>query len=159
MTLSLTPIHLSSWVYESYNYISVPITHSQPQQHHSVRGLAACIVDNCPVVLTGGTDRIIRLWNLADPSQCCSVVRPRHHSKRMHIVYKSRIIEGVEVLKEVCTPASSPSGSTPTPPDPVAQPESAHVHSHVDFITDLSLVPYKSHQFVVSTSHDGVLKL
>ena len=77
----------------------------------------------------------------------------------IYLFTRLRIIEGVEVLKEVCTPESSPSGGTPTPPDPVAQPESAHVHSHADFITDLSLVPYKSHQFVVSASHDGVLKL
>ena len=39
------------------------------------------------MVLTGGTDRIIRLWNLSDPAQCCSVVRPRH-SKKLHVDYK-----------------------------------------------------------------------
>jgi len=59
-----------------------------PHQHQSVRGLATCIIDNYPVVLTGGTDRTIRLWNLIDPGQCCCVVRPKHHTKRIHIDYK-----------------------------------------------------------------------
>ncbi len=57
-------------------------------QHESVRGLSSCIVDNCPVVLTGGTDRFIRLWNLSDPAQCCCVASPRVHSKKVHIDYR-----------------------------------------------------------------------
>ena len=36
--------------------------------------------------------------------------------------------------------------------------ESAHSSLHVDFITDLSMVAYKQYQFIVSASHDGVIK-
>ena len=36
--------------------------------------------------------------------------------------------------------------------------ESAHSSLHVDFITDLSMVAYKQYQFMVSASHDGVIK-
>ena len=41
------------------------------------------------MVLTGGTDRAIRLWNLADSSQCTHVVSPIAKSKNVHISFKS----------------------------------------------------------------------
>ena len=70
---------------------------------------------------------------------------------------RSKIIEGVEVFKEL---RSSPGASSGLPSSPDSlQLESTHSHSHVDFITDLALVPYKNQQFIVSASHDGVLKL
>ena len=51
--------------------------HEQPLQQESVRGLTTCVFDDHPVVLTGGTDRIIRLWNLRDPDRCCCVMKPK----------------------------------------------------------------------------------
>lgn len=60
----------------------------QARQHESVRALSTCIIDNCPVVLTGGTDRSLRLWNLVDPTQCCCVVRPKLHSKKITMDYQ-----------------------------------------------------------------------
>lgn len=77
-----TDIHIPT----RHTFHTTPVP--QPHQHQSVRGLATCIIDNYPVVLTGGTDRTIRLWNLIDPGQCCCVVRPKHHTKRIHIDYK-----------------------------------------------------------------------
>ena len=70
---------------------------------------------------------------------------------------RSKIIEGVDVFKEVLSPSVSP-GNGGVSPDS-QQPESAHMHSHVDFVTDLDIVPYKNQQFIVSASHEGVLKL
>ncbi len=68
-----------------------------------------------------------------------------------------KIIEGVEVINELCSP-SNPPGAPVSSPDPL-QLHPTPAHSHVDFITDLSIVPYKNQQFVVSASHDGVFKL
>lgn len=57
-------------------------THThQSQQQESVRGLATCVFDDSPVVLTGGTDRVIRMWNLRDSSQCCCVTKPKQLRK------------------------------------------------------------------------------
>ena len=69
------------------------------------------------------------------------------------------MIEGVEVTKEITQSMTSSSGahsSTDGAPPPEV---SSHQHSHIDFITDLSIVPYKNQQFIVSASRDGVLKL
>ena len=73
---------------------------------------------------------------------------------------RSKVIEGVEVTKEITqsmTPSSAVSNSDSLLPTEVSSPSSQH--SHIDFITDLSIVPYKNQQFIVSASHDGVLKL
>ena len=63
------------------------------------------------------------------------------------------------MMKEIAQSAST-SGAVSNPDDllPEASLTSSQ-HSHIDFITDLSIVPYKNQQFIVSASHDGVLKL
>lgn len=55
------------------------------------------------------------------------------------------------------TPSSSPGQFSPPSAD-VGHAESAHSSLHVDFVTDLVVVPYKQQQFLVSASHDGVIK-
>ena len=73
---------------------------------------------------------------------------------------RSKVIEGVEVTKEITqsvTLSGAASNSDSLLPSEVSSPSSQH--SHIDFITDLSIVPYKNQQFIVSASHDGVLKL
>lgn len=62
-------------------------THTQPHQQESVRGLTACVFDDHPVVLTGGTDRIVRLWNLRDADRCSCVVKPKY-LKRVQFDYQ-----------------------------------------------------------------------
>jgi WD40 repeat protein len=130
----------------------------KPHQQESVRGLTTCVFDDHPVILTGGTDRIVRLWNLRDPDRCCCVVKPKY-LKRIQFDYQFKVIEGVEVTKEITQSVMSSSGD-PSSPDGLPPPEaSSHQHSHIDFVTDLSVVPYKNQQFIVSASRDGVLKL
>ena len=70
---------------------------------------------------------------------------------------RSKIIEGVDVFREAWSSSPSPGNGAASPDS--QQPGSAHMHSHVDFVTDLDIVPYKNQQFIVSASHDGVLKL
>ena len=73
----------------------------------------------------------------------------------MHITHRLKVIEGVEVLKELPVSTNSSASVTSDLPSSEAVPQ----HSHIDFITDVSIVPYKNQQFIVSASHDGVLKL
>ncbi len=77
----------------------------------------------------------------------------------MHNVYRSRIIEGVDVFKEVLITTTGSLSTTHPPTSSVQSESSSHMYSHVDFITDLALLPYKNQQFLVSSSHDGVLKI
>ena len=60
----------------------------QHRQHESVRGVSPCIIDNSPVVLSGGTDRFVRLWNLVDPAQCSCVIKPKQYSKTVMLDYE-----------------------------------------------------------------------
>lgn len=72
---------------------------------------------------------------------------------------RSKVIEGVEVTTEITQSVASSAAipdSDGLMPD-VSSP--SYQHSHIDFITDLAVVPYKNQQFIVSASHDGVLKL
>ena len=63
----------------------------------------------------------------------------------------------MEVFSVGATPsASGQIGSSPS--SEAGQAESAHANLHVDFITDLAVIPYKQQQFIVSASQDGVLK-
>ena len=87
---------------------------------------------------------------------CCSLFIS--HSTR------SRIIEGVDVFKEILSSSSgsfssSTSSSSTSSVVGSTQTESSHMHSHVDFVCDLAIVPYKNQQFLVSASHEGVIKL
>ena len=66
-------------------YLSMPL---QPQQHCGVRALYTCVVDNDPVLLTGGSDRFIRLWNLNNSSQCTCIVKPDASTDNIHITYR-----------------------------------------------------------------------
>lgn len=69
---------------------------------------------------------------------------------------RSKVIEGVEVTKEITQSVAS---SAAVADSDGLMTEVSYQHSHIDFITDLSIVPYKNQQFIVSASHDGVLKL
>jgi len=60
---------------------------------------------------------------------------------------RSRIIEGVDVVREVYSSGIQSSLSV------------EQQHSHVDFITDIGLVSYKNQQFITTSSNDGVLKI
>ena len=75
-------------------------------------------------------------------------------------VSRSKITEGVDVFMEVCSVGAMPSASGQIGTSEAGQAESAHCHStlHVDFITDIAVVPYKQQQFIVSASQDGVIK-
>ena len=76
--------------------------------------------------------------------------------------YSSQVIEGVEVLRELKSVSRS-SVSSIQGPIPEPSDSNSHIQSHVDYITSLAVIPHKSHQmsqhFLVSSSHDGVIKL
>ena len=73
------------------------------------------------------------------------------------LCYRLKVIEGVEVLQEL--PVSPNSSAMAAATSDIPSSESLPQHSHIDFITDVSIVPYKNQQFIVSASYDGVLKL
>ena len=76
-------------------YLSLPLSPlsllfllPQPQQHNGVRALHTCVVGNDPVLLTGGTDRFIRMWHLNNPTESSCVVKAGPGSEKIDISYK-----------------------------------------------------------------------
>ena len=70
----------------------------------------------------------------------------------------AQVIEGVDVLRELRAATRSGGASSESPQN------DSHIISHVDYITTLAIMPYKSpqnvtQQFLISSSHDGVIKL
>ena len=75
------------------------------------------------------------------------------------VIYSSQVIEGVEVTRELKTVSKSAATSSQGQELPQAE---SHMLSHVDYITALAVTPYKQQQqqqFIISASHDGVIKL
>ena len=70
----------------------------------------------------------------------------------------AQVIEGVDVLRELRAATRSGGASSESPQN------DSHIISHIDYITSLAIMPYKSpqnvtQQFLISSSHDGVIKL
>ena len=64
------------------------VSSSTAQQHNGVRALHTCVVGNDPVLLTGGTDRFIRMWHLNNPTESSCVVKAGPGSEKIDISYK-----------------------------------------------------------------------
>ena len=47
-----------------------------------------CVVGNDPVLLTGGTDRFIRLWHLNNPMESSCIVKAGVGSEKIDISYR-----------------------------------------------------------------------
>ena len=78
----------------------------------------------------------------------------------LHSTFSSQVIEGVEVLRELKTASRGGGGGSTGGDDSTG----SHVMSHVDCITSLAVIPYKSpqnltQQFIISASRDGIIKL
>ena len=95
------------------------------------------------------------MWHIATPFFKMTTPKSLYF-----LLYRSKITEGVDVFMEVYSVGATPSssGQLGSSPSDVGPAESAHSSVHVDFVTDLAVVPYKQQQFVVSCSQDGVIK-
>lgn len=77
----------------------------------------------------------------------------------MLFFFSSQVIEGVEVTRELTTAIKSTASTSQSLEPPHSE---SHMINHVDYITALTVIPYKQaqqQQFIVSASHDGVIKL
>ena len=77
----------------------------------------------------------------------------------LYLHFSSQVIEGVDVLRELKT--ASRRGGGGGGGDGMTE---SHVVSHVDSITSLAVIPYKSpqnltQQLIISASRDGIIKL
>ncbi|KDR14050.1 phosphoinositide 3-kinase regulatory subunit 4 isoform X2 [Zootermopsis nevadensis] len=138
---------------------SPPLTHTTTNSH-SVCAMYASSTDQSPFLLTGGTDMRLRYWDLDTPSDSYLAVPAANDSLgSTSVAYKSRVIDGTNVIFEVPVKPRAGQGSnirggeeSPRPgPD---QPQAGH---H-DWISEIALCQ-ASQCFLLSGSRDGVIKV
>ncbi|XP_049778491.1 phosphoinositide 3-kinase regulatory subunit 4 [Schistocerca cancellata] len=137
-----------------------PLSHTQVHQN-SVCAMYAGCVDRSPFVITGGTDMRVRFWDLESPNESYLAIPAANDSVTPSTVcYKSRLVDGTNVVQEVQKPRSQSAGvqrqrsneEAPRPgPD---QPQAGH---H-DWISEVAMCQ-ASQCFLLTGSRDGVIKV
>nr|CAD7589508.1 unnamed protein product [Timema genevievae] len=130
---------------------------------HSVNAMYASSIDRVPFLFAGGTDMRLRYWDLDSPSGSYLAIPAANDTLNMaSLAYKSRLIDGTNVVQEVQLKQRSGGGSggmgsqrggeeSPRPgPD---QPQAGH---H-DGISEIAMCQ-ASQCFLLSGSRDGVIK-
>nr|CAD7263978.1 unnamed protein product [Timema shepardi] len=131
---------------------------------HSVNAMYASSIDRVPFLFAGGTDMRLRYWDLDSPSGSYLAIPAANDTLNMAtLAYKSRLIDGTNVVQEVQLKQRSGGGSgsmgsqrggeeSPRPgPD---QPQAGH---H-DGISEIAMCQ-ASQCFLLSGSRDGVIKV
>lgn len=141
---------------------------------NSVCAMFAGTVNNSPFLITGGSDQRLRYWDLDSHVNSRIVVPAAHDNlKPTHLVYKTRLIDGINVVEEKQirqrTVSSGPgsrgsygsagaaSAASNSEEKSRAGPEQPPA-GHQDWISDLTLCQ-ASQCFLVSASCDGVIKV
>uniref|UniRef100_A0A8C5PK20 Phosphoinositide 3-kinase regulatory subunit 4 n=1 Tax=Leptobrachium leishanense TaxID=445787 RepID=A0A8C5PK20_9ANUR len=127
-----------------------PLSERQPSPH-SVHGIYCSPADGNPILLTAGSDKKIRFWNLACPKR--SYIIAGSTNTRPPVSYVSKIIEGTEVVQEI----QSKHTAGPSEETPRKGPESLPAGHH-DIITDIATF-HTTQGFIVTSSRDGIVKV
>ncbi|XP_015367758.1 PREDICTED: phosphoinositide 3-kinase regulatory subunit 4 [Diuraphis noxia] len=132
-----------------------PLSNSQTN-NHSVCALYTMNTDHGPELLTGGTDQRVRKWNLRSPSDSYIAI-PAASDVMGHSLYcyECRLVDGTNVVQEVCTKSSSAvMAGDEEPPCATDQPAPGHVGSILDITSCMA-----SQCFLVTASCDGIIKV
>ncbi|XP_043192491.1 phosphoinositide 3-kinase regulatory subunit 4-like [Amphibalanus amphitrite] len=117
------------------------------RDHHSVTAL--CPLG--PALLTGGTDQCTRLWELGEPRASQLVTWPAQQPVPVAGTYRAQVVDGIEVVQEVCQKVRRPRDDCPRGPEPTPP-------GHLDTISDIVLAK-ASQWYAVTASRDGVVKV
>lgn len=131
-----------------------PLSQTQVSPH-AVHALCTSRKDVSPYILTAGSDRRIRLWDLVYPESSQMVAgAATDNLNNVVLQYKSRLIDGTDVLQEVyCKPRQGgihedlPRRGPDHPP-----------MGHRECINDIAVTKLPQN-YIISAGRDGVLKL
>ncbi|KAK2556549.1 Phosphoinositide 3-kinase regulatory subunit 4 [Acropora cervicornis] len=122
---------------------------------YAVHALCTSRPDTSPYILTAGSDRRIRLWDLAYPEHSQMVMGAATDVVRNFVLqYKSRLIDGTDVLQEVF--CNSRQGSVHEDL-PRRGPEHPPVGHH-ECINDIAFTKLPQN-YIISAARDGVIKI
>ncbi|CAB4008676.1 Phosphoinositide 3-kinase regulatory subunit 4, partial [Paramuricea clavata] len=131
-----------------------PLSQTQVSPH-AVYGIYTSPPDAGQFILTAGSDRRIRLWDLQFPEDSCIVAGSSSDNLNDVVLkYNSRLIDGTEVFREVYCKSNQVMTQDDVPKRGPDKPPTGH---H-DCITDLAFVTNPQH-FLISAARDGVIKI
>lgn len=131
-----------------------PLSQTQVSPH-AVHALCTSRPGTSPYILTAGSDRRVRLWDLAYPEHSQMVIGAATDKIRNVVLqYKSRLIDGTDVLQEVWY---NPRQGSVHEDLPRRAPEHPPVGHH-ECINDIAYTKLP-HNYIISAGRDGVLKI
>ncbi|XP_052760753.1 phosphoinositide 3-kinase regulatory subunit 4-like [Mya arenaria] len=132
---------------------SVPTLSKTQESPHAVYGMHVGITDSSTFLLTGGSDMRVRFWDLSYPANSFIMANAAGDpTQQTAVSYRSRIIEGTEVIEETYSKKPTTNDDTPKR-GPEAPPQ-----GHNDIITDVSLCQ-ASQCLVITASRNGIVKV
>lgn len=130
-----------------------PLSMNQPF-NNSVVGMHVGQGDRGPYVLAGGTDAILRYWDLSEPESSYMVCHAAH-DQLGSASYSSRVVDGTEVVVETNNkPRTAPNASDDMPRRGPDQPPPGHK----DIISDV-IVMNEPQRLVITSARDGTIKM
>jgi len=131
-----------------------PLSQTQVSPN-AVHALCTSRLDTSPFILTAGSDRRIRLWDLAYPEHSQMVAgAATDNLNNVVLQYKSRLIDGTDVLQEVyCKPRQGGIHEDL----PRRGPDNPAVGHH-ECINDIAVTKLPQN-YIISAGRDGVLKI
>ncbi|XP_053378617.1 phosphoinositide 3-kinase regulatory subunit 4-like [Mercenaria mercenaria] len=132
---------------------SVPTLSKTQESPHAIYGMHVGVTDSNTFLLTGGSDMRVRYWDLSYPANSFIMANAAGDpTQQTAVSYRSRIIEGTEVIEETYSKKQTSSEDIPRR-GPDAPPQ-----GHNDIITDVSLCQ-ASQCLVLTSSRNGVVKV
>ncbi|XP_074653856.1 phosphoinositide 3-kinase regulatory subunit 4-like [Tubulanus polymorphus] len=130
---------------------SAPALSTTQASNHSVNGMWFGNRDMGSYILTAGSDMRIRCWDMAYPSNSYIVAGAASDPNQTVVSYKTRLIDGTEVIQETYKQRIQnedvPRRSPDNPPS-----------GHHDMITDIN-VCQANQSLIITCSRDGVVKV
>ncbi|XP_022255692.1 phosphoinositide 3-kinase regulatory subunit 4-like [Limulus polyphemus] len=130
-----------------------PLSQTQAT-NHAMFGMYLSPMESGSFLLTAGSDMRIRYWDLNYPADSYIVAGAANDPLSPTVVsYRSRLVDGTEVIQEMYTRPRTSSTDDPPRRCPEMPPAGHH-----DCISDLGIFQ-TSQCFLVSAARDGVVKL
>lgn len=145
----------------TYDSSSSRAGHDINNNNNSVRAILPFLSDECPIVLTAGTDQCVRMWNLSNPERSKRIIASADTESLRHDIRYSEIFkDDITIFQEETSPLKVVQKGTESRLKLEHPPKGHH-----DTITDLALVrtsaskDIPSANLIISTSRDGVMKV
>lgn len=130
-----------------------PLSYTEPSDQ-AIHSMYMCSSESGPILLTGGSDMRVRYWDLNHPGNSFIVAGAATDPVNSPPAnYRSRLIDGTEVVQEV--PGSRPPTDNEDPPRRYPEVPPA---GHHDCISGIAVMQ-TSQCFILSASRDGVVKV